>query len=122
MLVGGDQMMAGRQLINTVIQSAQLVPAKAHCMIDTLLIPACGHARCKKRLDFGSEVKRVLMPGVEERLDAEPVTRSKETAPLVVPNDQGKLATQFMHTLRPELFPQMKRNLTVGARAKAMAA
>src|SRR5665213_2955671 len=118
MLLGRQQKVTGWNLVNAVVQRSHLHRTERYCVIDALFIPARGHAGGEQGLDLRCEIKRVAVPGIEQRLDAEPVPRSEDPSPVLVPQRQCKLTTQMLQTLRAEIFIQVQRNLAVRARAQ----
>ena len=67
-------------------------------------------------------MQRAVVHGVEERLDAESVTRREESLILLIPQRESELAAQLMQAVRSEILVQMERDLAVGAGAQAVAA
>ena len=121
MLVGGDQVVAGRNLKNAIEQRTHLMPAKFDGVIDGLGIPARRHSGGKQRLHFRCEIERLVVEGVEQRLDAETVARGEDGAVGFIPKHKGELAAQSMQALRAEIFIEMQGDLAVRSRAQAVA-
>src|SRR5262249_2557304 len=74
-LLAGYQVVTGWNLENAIEQCALLGSAKRDRVIDRFRIPSSRHSGCKQRLDLRREIKRPFVLGIEERLDAEAVTR-----------------------------------------------
>ena len=117
-LAGDQHVVAGRDLHDAVVEGAHLVAAEGHGVIDAFLIPARGNAGGEERFDFGGEVERVVVPGVEERLDAEAVARGEEAAAVFVPEDEGELAAQMLKAVDAEFLIEVEGDFAVGFGAR----
>ena len=121
MLLGRDQVMPGRNLMNSVKQRTHLMSAELDGVIDGLGIPARGHSRGKQRFHFRREVERFLVEGVEQRLDAEAVARREHRSVAFIPQNKRKFAAQAVQALRAEIFVKMQSDFAVGSGAQAVA-
>ena len=108
--------------MDAVVESAHLVPASDGGVKHALFIPARGDACSEEGFDFGREIKRIVMPGIKERLDAEAVARSEETTVAFIPEDEGELAAKLVQTMGAEFLVEMESDLAVGAGAEAVPA
>src|SRR5262249_8291465 len=80
-------------------------------------------ARLDERLDLRSEVERaVILYGVIQRLDAEPVTRDHEPPAAAVPDRVGEHPAQPLDATRPELLTEVDDRFSVRRTAIAVAA
>jgi hypothetical protein len=77
MLVGRDQIVAGRNLKHSIKERAHLMAAAFEAVIDRLRIPLGRHAGGKQSLHFRRYVESLLVESVEQRLDAEAVAAAK---------------------------------------------
>jgi hypothetical protein len=118
--IAGDEVMARRHLEHAVIKGAHRMPARLEMVVERLGIPARRHTGGEERLHLGGEIERATVPGIEQRLDAEPVARSEEQTVALVEQDKGEFAAQTVQALRTEIFVEMKRNLAVGAGPQAV--
>ena len=121
MPVSGDEIVPGRHLEHAVEQGAHLMAAKFDRMIEGLGVPSRRHAGGEQRLHFGGNVERVIVPGIEQRLDAETVAGGEEHAVALVVQHECEFAAQMVHALRPEILVEMKGDLAVRAGAEAVA-
>jgi hypothetical protein len=112
--------MAGRNLEDAVEQRARWRSAKFEGAIDGLRIPARRHASSKQCFDFRGKIERPIVPGVEQRLDAEAIPRGKDGPVPLIPEHKGKLAAQSVQALHAEIFVKMQGNLAVRSRAQAV--
>src|SRR5258708_23933069 len=108
--------------MNAVIERAHLVPAEGERLVDTLLIPPRPNTSRKKCLHLRSNIERVVVPRVEQRLDAEAIASGKQRLLLLIPDHEGKPAAKLMQALRPQLFVKVQSNLAVRAGAQTMPA
>ena len=115
-------MVAGRDLVDPVEQRAHLVPAERHRVEHAFVVPAGRHAGGEQGLRFRREVQGVLMPGVEERLDAEAIPRREDRPAVLVPQHEGELAAEMVQALRAEVLVEMQGDLAVGPGAQLMSA
>src|SRR5262249_41482329 len=110
-LLGREQVVPGRHLKHTIEQRPNLVTAVLDRLGDRVGIPASGNSSRQQCLHLGSEIQRLVVERVEERLDAKAVTSSKEGAMILIPDDEGKFPTQVMEALRSEILVEVERNL-----------
>jgi hypothetical protein len=103
-LVGHQHEMPGRDLENALIQRSQLRRAEREVVVDRLFVPPCRHSGGKQRLDLRGQVERVVMPGVEQRLDSEAIARGEEPAAVFVPQQQRKLTAQVLQAVHAEVL------------------
>ena len=61
------------------------------------------------------------MDRIKKRLNAEPITRSKQRAVVLVPKHKRKLATQLVEALDAQVFVQMECDLAVRPRSQVVA-
>lgn len=115
-LIGGDQVVTGRHLKHAVEQRANLMASTFHRLRDRFGIPTRRNAGGEQGFHLGSEIQRLVMEGVEQRLDAETIAGSKDRAVLFIPNDEGKFAAQTMETLRSEILVKVERDFAIRAR------
>jgi len=93
-----------RNLENPVIQGTNLVPATLDRVGDGLGIPTSGQPRRKQSFHFRREIERLLVKGVEQRLNPKPVTRGKHHPIRFIPNHKSKLAPQSMQALSANIL------------------
>ena len=91
-------------------------------VIERFVIPARGHAGGEDRLGLGGEIKRVIVPGVMERLDAKPVARGKEGLVVRVPKGEGELAAQLRQAMHANLLVKVQRDFAVRVRPETVTA
>ena len=120
MLVGRDQVVAGRNLKYSIVKCARLMVAVLDAVIDRLGIPPGRHASGKQGLDFGSQVERVIMKRIKQRLDAKAIASRENRAVSLVPNHKSEFSAQPMQALRAEIFVKVERDFAVGARAQVV--
>jgi hypothetical protein len=121
MYFGYQNIVAGRNLKNTVKERAYLMPTEFNGVIDRLCVPAGWHPGGEQGLHFRCEVNCFVMESVEQRLDAESVAGGEHGAIDLIPEHKSKLTAQAMQALGAEVFVEMQRDLAVGASAQAMA-
>ena len=119
-LVRGEEEVTGRDLKDTVVESAHLRAAGLGGVGKGVCIPAGRDAGGKERFYFGGEVEGFVMEGVEEGLDAEAVASGEEGAVSLIPEDEGELAAQAMKTLGTEILIEVQGDFTIGASAQVM--
>jgi hypothetical protein len=122
MLFGCDEEVTGWDLKDAVEKRAHLMATKNNRVEDAFLIPASGDAGGEECLDLGGEIERLLVPGVEERLDAEAIAGGEEAVVGFVPEDKGELATELMEAMGAEFFVKMESDFAVRPGAETMAA
>ena len=120
MLVGRDQVVAGRNLKYSIVKRARLMVAILDAMIDRLGIPPGRHASRKQGLDFGSQVECVFMKCIKQRLDAKAIASRENRAVSLVPNHKSEFPAQPVQALRAEIFIKVERDFAVRARAQAV--
>ena len=77
MLLRRNQVVPRRHKVHAIVKRAHLVAAKSERLVDAFLIPSRRNACGKQRLHLRRNVERVVVPGIEKRLDAESIARGK---------------------------------------------
>ena len=113
MLFRRNQVVAWRDLEYPIKKRAHLMATKLDRVINGLGIPTGGHSGGKQGLDLRRQIQRLLMEGVEQRLDAEPIAGGEDCPVGVIPKYESKFAAQAVQTLRAEVFIEMESNLAV---------
>jgi hypothetical protein len=121
-IAAGEQIVAGRHLVDAVEQRTVAVHDRVQVLVDALVIPARGNSGGEQRLRLRGEVELVAVARVVERLDAEAVARREQQFVALVPEHEGELAAQMAQAVRAFFFVQVKDDLAVRARAQAMTA
>ena len=119
-LLGRDQVVAGRNLKNPVKERAHLMSAEFDGVIDGLGIPTSRHSGGKQGFHFRCEIERFPVEGVEQRLDAEAVAGGEDRPVGFIPKHKSEFAAQSVQALRAEIFIEMQSDLAVGSGAQAV--
>ena len=120
-LLACDQVVARRNLENSIKERAHLMPASFDGVIDGLGIPTSRHSGGKQGFHFRCEIKRPAVPCVEQGLDAETVTCGEDGSALLIPKHKGELAPQSMQALHAIVFIKMQGDLAVRSRPQPVA-
>src|SRR5262249_5871257 len=122
--VAPDQRVAGRQSLDTVKERLFARGVTVRRVIGERVVIQLrpDRARLDERLDLRSEVERaVILYGVIQRLDAEPVTRDHEPPAAAVPDRVGEHPAQPLDATRPELLVEADDRFSVRRTAMAWA-
>ena len=114
--------MTGRDLVHAVEQRAIGHRGTGSALIEGLVVPAFRHSGGEQGLDFGGQIKRVVLDGVVERFNSETVARGEKSLVRLVPKHERELAAELLQAMRAEFLVQVQRNLTVRARPEQMSA
>ena len=114
----GEQVVARRHLRDALVERVGRLPADHGGVEQPLAAPARGDPGREQRLHLGGEVERALVPGEEQRLDAEPVAGGEEPLLRLVPEHEGVLAAQLVEAVRAQVLVEVERDLAVGAGAE----
>ena len=96
--------MAGRHLLTPSKSVRIWCPPAVNRLVHALGVPARRDTRGKQRLHLRRDIKRVVVPGIEERLDAESIAGREQRWFGLIPDHEGKFAAQLMQALRPQFF------------------
>ena len=119
---GGEQEVPGRHLVNAIKESEILVGHKEVVGLEERgAIPAGGNAQSEQRLDFRGQVQHASVIRIVEGLDAKAIAGGEERVVRTVPERERELTAQLVQASRAEVFIKVQCDLTVGARAKAVA-
>ena len=120
-LLGGQQVAAGRNLADPFEERPVLVEIDVRDLKERFVVPTGRHAGGKQRLGLGRQVERVADLGVVERLDAKAIARGEERAVRLVPEDNGELAAQLFQRAGAVIFVEVQSDFAVAVRAQACA-
>lgn len=95
----------------------------------TIGVPARRHARCEQRLHLRREIERVVVEGIEQRLDAEAIARGEGELELTLVNQRQitreyrdsaargcRYASNTIATLRVSMRPRDVISIVRGAK------
>ena len=120
-LLGGDQVVAGRDLVDSIIKRAHLMTAEFDRVVDGFGVPASGYSGGEQGFHFRCEIERVVVEGVEQGLDAEAVASGEESAVGFIPENDGEFAAQPVQALWAKVFIKVQSDFAVGSGAQAVA-
>ena len=112
--------MARRNLLHIAEKRSILCDASEQPLEHGIVIPLGAYARCEQCFGLGGQVECVRLRSVIERLDAEPVARSKQSLSRFIPEDERKFPTQMGQALRSVVLVQVNEDLRVGPCTETM--